>query len=167
MSGAVYVFFATGFPQRWRPLKARDLVELAQTLAIRLITRSRMTHCAVGDRCAVLDNAFGRDRGRPACVRFWPFNAFVLSFPGLVCYFEVPVDLDPDLAAAEAVGPKRVGEVLRWWLSRGRSPCSSSCVALARAALGRAGVRTPALTTPRQLHDWLAGQGYHREPLKG
>lgn len=137
-------------------------VAFAMTIWIRLVTWCRATHCSIGDGNIVVDNRFGGS----VSTRFWPFHGYIEHYPGLICYFEVPTTSNPQLAEMEGLGPKRAWDIARWYVSRGRYPCSTSCVAIVIGRLRKGGVAVPDLYSPSALYRWLEKHEYHREALE-
>ena len=154
-----YVFFATARRARRRKLPLRRRCRIAckfrrrtyfafLSWLVRTLTRSQLAHCSIGYDGAVLDPGIRRNT-------YWPFRAYVISYPTLVCCFRVlvsrPIDLD-----AFPQGSKPAWPTFVRWLTRGRWPWTTDCVCIAIDCLRQGGIAVPRqLVSPQQLHDWL------------
>lgn len=128
---------------------------------IRILTRSRLTHCAIGYDGAVLEPDM---RGN----RFWPLIPFAHSFPHIVCAFDVRVSAPIDLDAFSPGVPKRALPTFLRWLTRGRSGSTEDCVCTVVACLAQGGVAVPRhVVSPQHLHDWLLDNGFHHTHFEG
>jgi len=123
------------------------------TLAIRRLSGSAMTHCAIGYGGAVLNVTL---RGN----QFWPILAFAACWPRLCRVFEVPIDRAIDLDRYPAGDRKRIFPSIARWLTRGLVR-TSDCVCITSELLRDGGVHVPNyIVSPVQLHDWLMARGF-------
>lgn len=153
-----YVFVARGIPLGFLPVTPRRLFFWLLGLAIRAATLSPIAHCSLGDGACVLDCTFER-------VAYRPFDAYLLRFPGLVGYYQVPLKGPLDLEAPGLRHKAALGVFVQW-LTAGRVADPASCVTVTAQRLRRAGVPVPRLATPGGLRRWLAAEGYSYESLE-
>ena len=164
----LHIFFASARWSKRRALTVRKRLRIARKFKrrsyfaflswlVRTLSGSQMAHCSVGFDGAVLDPGI---RGN----RFWPFKAYVLAYPTLICVFKVPVQHDVDLDRFRP-GRKPVLPTVVRWLTRGWWPWTNDCVCVALDCLHQGGVAVPVphrLVSPQQLHDWLKENRYER-----
>jgi hypothetical protein len=127
-----------------------------------LLTRSPISHTAIGFENQVLDPSIGGNL-------YWPLSAFVLGYKGLSWVFSVPVPLPPRLLdfVESPRRPKPILPTLIRWVSRGLFP-TRDCVQVVCRCLRDAGLPVPnRMTTPAQLFDWLRGEGYEMRDCNG
>lgn len=153
-----------GGPRRaWRIVRSRPraAVRWASINVVKVLSRSRIAHCAINSGHCVMEVAF---QG----IGFHGLTDYILNKPGLICYLSVPIDRPIELRRFEHMVDERQ-HWPRWlasWLTRGRVE-SRNCVWCVRQALKQGGVVTPdRITTPKQLHDWLVRHGATREVLE-
>lgn len=119
---------------------------------IRILGRSELTHCAIGDRTTTIDFKFDGPR-------FWVTNQFVDKYPNLVVMVRV-----------EATGPMlpRLGTIPIWptvWRWLGFPVEAHDCVQQTARILREAGVNLPRVTTPDDLLAALQVCGYYLRVL--
>ena len=148
----VSVLFARGI--------AKTPFQRAVHLAIALISRSPIVHCAVASDGIVINPSFvGTDAH--------DVTDFVRHNESLVWSIKVPVPRHPDvLMWMETKRPHfRIARSCLRWASCGLYP-SRDCVHIVSEILRSVGVMVPRrITTPAGLFDWLRSHGYELHDL--
>lgn len=148
----VSVLFARGI--------AKTPLQRAIHLAIRLISRSPIVHCAVASDGIVINPSF---KGIVALDQ----TDFARRYPSLVWSIHVPVATLPDLIAWHEYHNARF-RIIRSAIrgaTFGLVP-SKDCVHTVIEILASVGVVVPRrITTPAAMFDWLRAQGYELHDL--
>jgi hypothetical protein len=160
------IYFATAEPSRTPTGKA--LFRLARRkpamfyrwwlgAAARYLTRSRLAHCCIEHRGAVLDP-------QQTGSQFWPKALFLASYPTLTCSIRVATLYGIDLDQYHNIGYRPAWPTVLRFITGGRFK-SRDCVQVIVALLRDGGEPVPPrITSPKQLHDWLVRRGYeHKE----
>ncbi len=140
-----YVYFSTS-----RSPSIRSYYQILSWL-IRVITRSPMSHCAIGFAGTVLDPSIGG-------VQYHSQAGYEAEYPGLLAVIRVPVTYLIDLSFFEdRVGlPIPPGPTIRRWTNHGRGPWTRDCLCTVLECLLAGGIKVPLnLYEPKQLHRWL------------
>lgn len=125
---------------------------------VRFWTRSEYGHVAFGFGDRVLDPTI-------EATVLLPDAAYYATQPRIRCVFEIPTDREITVTAGE-------NEVAYWrsivrWLTGGRWPETTDCIAAAHQILAAAGHPAPrSVTTPQKLHNWLVLKGFKREEVE-
>lgn len=138
---------------RRRPRLAR-LIFLAWL--IRTLTRSNITHVAIGYDGAVLDP----DQGG---TRYWPTIRFAMEYPRIIGCYTVPVTRPIDLDRYQGRWPVPVLPSIVKYFTAG-NVTTRDCSCTVADALRQGGVKVPkSAYSPVRLFRWLAQQGYDYE----
>lgn len=146
----LYIFFTTARSRlpRWRQRQLSRLV--------RVLTLSRIAHCAVGYDDVVLHPTLGG-------VEYWPIEATIRHYPGLCALVKIPVTYGVNLQYFEPLmGVPMRGWPTFWrWLRFGHAKWPCDCLGITLACIQAGGVDVPhSIATPSGLYRWLVKEGY-------
>jgi len=121
--------------------------------AIKLLTLSSVTHCAILHDGVALEPGYIEDRRYDA-------SAYLAHYPRLLSLVHVPLPHPIDLRAVRLHGKKPCWPTFRRWLLRGRG-LSYDCVSVVAMQLRIGGVNVPGwIASPAALRRWLIKEGY-------
>lgn len=150
---SLFLFFAAAPDSPTLTCRQRWLSVVVKTL-----TRSELTHVAVGIDGVVLDPTV---RGN----RFWPIRAYAKAYPRLKAIFEIQVDAKSTseiFRRYEGGGKKPAIPTFIRWATGGRWPWTTDCVCIAIDVLRSIGIDAPRrIVSPQALFDWLDRSGFH------
>lgn len=122
----------------------------AKTATIRMLTGSRVTHCAVSVGGVVLEPCY-------TGTAFWITAQYVDSRPGLVAACRVPLTRSPDLDAWATPHRRSVVRAFMRWATCGFVR-GDDCVSTVRAVLAAGGFPSPEwAVTPLEFFNYLKG----------
>jgi hypothetical protein len=167
-----YIFFGSGLSDMrkrrlgwWRKARITCRYPLRSFIFLlakftKLISNSRIVHCAVSDGQAVLDTTVRGDW-------YWPFLLYILKYPGLTCLIRVSLVRPLDIDDYEVGIPKKIFPTMLRWLSRGMVD-ANDCASTVTKCLREAGIDIPRyIVKPVELHDYLLRKGYKHVHMAG